>query len=736
MKTSELSKKEFYDNKRTNNQRFCLTRYQRLVSNIINPLSPYESLLVYASVGIGKTLLSISVAENFKNAGYKILVVLKNETLINSYKKELTDNKCKPGNIKDYIFMTYHSFNKTQVSLDNTVTVVDEAHNITDVETYTTLKDSFGKSVNSRMILMSATPVYDNILEIFQLNNILNAKEPDSQLPIKISVLLENGYINKKSSSILDSAIFLTDTCKQVLKKTMNNKVSYFHSEESDMYAKKIYIGDDFYNKKLKLYISKMSSFQKKVYRESFASTSNTLFKKSIDASTIIYPNGMYGTEGFKTNIKKDSDLSFLKMENLNKYSCKLYSIVKCVKEHKTGSIFIFSNYTNNAGSDLIDKILKINNIRSFVVINGNTTQKRVTNILKKFNSTENKDGGLLRIIIGSPFISEGVTLKNVRYIHILEPSWNMSSIDQIIGRGLRYLSHSDLQLKERKVEIYLHAALDKKDDSIDILKYKLSHEKDMAIKDLEYLLREISIDCTLNKYTTKSKDYSRECLYKKCNYICSHLIQTPIDNTTYNVVLHDSELHSFIQNKLQDLYNKGFIYDVDYIIKYIQEDKKETLNVIYDLIKKETVFYNKNNVECKLVNLDNYILAQPIDLDVDLSYYYKVNNVIYKNRGFDIVRISGLTKNKVLPSKVSYKTLEEKVYGTIIKSIFRIVIKDNNCITNDNRCLTNGKACLSFDKTELQKIALLFGIKLIGSKVDMCNTLQNIFTSKNLIAV
>jgi hypothetical protein len=138
------------------------------------------------------------------------------------------------------------------------------------------------------------------------------------------------------------------------------------------------------------------------------------------------------------------------------------------------------------------------------------------------------------------------------------------------------------------------------------------------------------------------------------------------------------------------------------------------------------------------LINLDSYILAQPLDLDVNLSYYYKVNNVYNKRSDYEVVKIKGFAEKKALkkiPGKVSYKVLDEKVYGTIINGIFRIVTDNTTCAKNDNRCLTNGKACLSFDKTELQKIALLFGLKLSGSKVNICNALQKYFINEKLIA-
>ena len=50
---------------------------------------------------------------------------------------------------------------------------------------------------------------------------------------------------------------------------------------------------------------------------------------------------------------------------------------------------------------------------------------------------------------------SEGLDLKNKSYIIILEPAWNENSIEQIIGRGVRYKSHESLPVSKRNVIIY-----------------------------------------------------------------------------------------------------------------------------------------------------------------------------------------------------------------------------------------------------------------------------------------
>ena len=63
----------------------------------------------------------------------------------------------------------------------------------------------------------------------------------------------------------------------------------------------------------------------------------------------------------------------------------------------------------------------------------------------------------LLKIILGTQSIMEGVDFKNVRQIHILDPWWNDSRMQQVIARGIRLCSHRDLSSGERVVDVFIH---------------------------------------------------------------------------------------------------------------------------------------------------------------------------------------------------------------------------------------------------------------------------------------
>ena len=74
-------------------------------------------------------------------------------------------------------------------------------------------------------------------------------------------------------------------------------------------------------------------------------------------------------------------------------------------------------------------------------------TKKR--KLIEKFNSKENADGKLIKVLVGSTVMMEGIDLKNLREVHILEPNWNYTNIIQIIGRGIRHCSHFRITNKD-----------------------------------------------------------------------------------------------------------------------------------------------------------------------------------------------------------------------------------------------------------------------------------------------
>ena len=118
---------------------------------------------------------------------------------------------------------------------------------------------------------------------------------------------------------------------------------------------------------------------------------------------------------------------------------------------------------------------------------------------LKNLNSTDNKNGEKIKVVIISRAAGEGVDFRNLRQVHILEPWFNLSRTEQIIGRAIRNKSHYDLPFKKRNVEIFLHATIRDSDaESADLYLYRHASNKAKSIGEITKLIKSEAIDCAL----------------------------------------------------------------------------------------------------------------------------------------------------------------------------------------------------------------------------------------------
>ena len=71
--------------------------------------------------------------------------------------------------------------------------------------------------------------------------------------------------------------------------------------------------------------------------------------------------------------------------------------------------------------------------------------------------SSNNLYGEIIKIIMITASGAEGISLKNVRYVHITEPYWHPVRTEQVIGRARRICSHKNLPTILQTVEVFLY---------------------------------------------------------------------------------------------------------------------------------------------------------------------------------------------------------------------------------------------------------------------------------------
>ncbi len=128
-----------------------------------------------------------------------------------------------------------------------------------------------------------------------------------------------------------------------------------------------------------------------------------------------------------------------------------------------------------------------------------------------EYNKSENKYGNLLKIMLISPAGAEGLSLRNVRQIHIMEPYWNEVRITQMIGRGIRQRSHCELPMEERHVDVYRYKVTRKNKNKVSTDQYieDLARTKEGLIQSFLGAVKEVAVDCELfKKHNLSTQSY------------------------------------------------------------------------------------------------------------------------------------------------------------------------------------------------------------------------------------
>lgn len=286
---------------------------------------------------------------------------------------------------------------------------------------------------------------------------------------------------------------------------------------------------------------------------------------------------------------------------------------------------------------------------------------------LKNLTDEDNKNGEKIKVVIISMTGSEGIDFKNLRQVHILEPWYNLSLIEQIIGRAVRTCSHKQLPFKQRNVEIFLYGTIfsDSEEEAADLYIYRLAELKAIQIGQVSRILKESSVDCILNIEQTNFTEENMNTIVPQ-QLSNKMVIQFPIGDKPNTVSCDymetcDFKCKPFKEIKEEDIkldtYNEAFIFmNTDKIIQRIRElfknrffYKKENLiseiNVFknYPLIQinaalsiliddKNEFISDRFNRLGHLVNIENYYLFQPVELnDKNISVFDRRNPIDYK---------------------------------------------------------------------------------------------------------
>ena len=78
---------------------------------------------------------------------------------------------------------------------------------------------------------------------------------------------------------------------------------------------------------------------------------------------------------------------------------------------------------------------------------------------IRRLNLNTNLRGEIVRALLITKSGAEGITTRNVREVHVVEPFWHANRIEQVVGRARRAYSHDDLPPADRTVDVFIYMA-------------------------------------------------------------------------------------------------------------------------------------------------------------------------------------------------------------------------------------------------------------------------------------
>ena len=130
-----------------------------------------------------------------------------------------------------------------------------------------------------------------------------------------------------------------------------------------------------------------------------------------------------------------------------------------------------------------------------------------------------NNMGEVIKVFMITSSGSEGINLRNTRYVHIMEPYWHPVRLEQVIGRARRICSHKDLPLPLQTVDVFVYIMIFspeqlRSDEAIELKKKDLSKAQPHIPQTSDQYLYEISeIKSNLTTQLTESiKESAFDC--------------------------------------------------------------------------------------------------------------------------------------------------------------------------------------------------------------------------------
>jgi hypothetical protein len=369
-------------------------------------------------------------------------------------------------------------------TFDNRLLIIDEAHNIrpksdlSNAKAITAGLETLVKTAKGLiLVLLTATPMYESFDEVLLYFNLFLWNERRIKAGLK-------------ASDFFDATANLKPEKRAQFEALCQDYVSYVKGENPFTFPFRLppppsavpqptkpWRGDVYEPvRSLRLVESFAKGLQASVLQKTKGADTEAKQVMLMQPTVAVLPNNADFQDTFMQRGTQYAYRGepFLGRETLPEVSAKFARVIQSI-ETGEGITFVYSNYVS-MGALLFAMALEEHGFTPFkglpqlanpgytgpsrgtyALLTSKETDKSIANLVSQARSEGNRDGAKIRVIISSPLVAEGVDFRCVRQAHILDPWWNMSRIEQVVGRSLRTCSHTLLTNDKQNCTVYLH---------------------------------------------------------------------------------------------------------------------------------------------------------------------------------------------------------------------------------------------------------------------------------------
>jgi SNF2 family DNA or RNA helicase len=460
---------------------------------VLGLLEKGEGVLAQHSMGSGKTLLALRAAARAqKQHPNKDVVISAPASVIKQFPDEAKKFgiKLDPKRTKYYSHEELVNRAKDISKNKNSLLIIDEAHRLRNRDTAKNKAHALVRDSSDKALILSGTAMYNKPHDIAALVNLAAGykKLPDTEAEFKKEFVATDHVEPGSFASFFGATAGETErlTNKSRLKKLIGDTVHNYDAQKE--------MPEEFAKTTEKIHNVEMSKDQYKFYR--FAENNIPWpIRMKIRAGLPLSKKENASLNAFSSGVRQiaNSYASYTTKPEQVEASPKFQAMIKDqdALRKSLGKKYRGVVYSNYLGSGLahLSRELEAKKI-SHGVYTGELSKAEKKRMVDEFN-----DGKFDTLLLSSSG-AEGINLKGVRHMQVMEPHWNDSKIRQVVARAVRRGSHAHLQENDRHVQVdKYHSSLPRgffgkpAGKSIDEYLHAMSQDKEHIKKDINKLI-------------------------------------------------------------------------------------------------------------------------------------------------------------------------------------------------------------------------------------------------------